>query len=346
VVLEERLGVGAGPAGGGHEGFYFRAAPRESLLLRPEAGRPKLLFPILSSAEVVMAELMLRPLGVGEIIDHSLAIYRRQFGALLTITLAANAVPLVLMVYLMTSGGILDRPGLYFGILLLSVVLGALATAATVFLVSETYLGNSISGGQAFSRATRFTGRLILLTMMLSLVVGLSALLFLVPGMVSGSPVLIALGFLPAVVTALVIFTGLLVSAPALVLEDLASSAALNRSWHLTKGFRWKMLGLVVVVAIIIAIPAMAITFLRGGGMSMQPSLELTTGDIMWEIAGQLISTLIYPLLYCALTIAYYDLRVRKEGFDLELLESTLAHVLPSDRSPDIRDLPDPRHSR
>ena len=29
-------------------------------------------------------------------------------------------------------------------------------------------------------------------------------------------------------------------------------------------------------------------------------------------------------MLYCVLTVAYYDLRVRKEGFDLEVLASTL----------------------
>ena len=33
---------------------------------------------------------------------------------------------------------------------------------------------------------------------------------------------------------------------------------------------------------------------------------------------------LIYPLFNCALTIAYYDQRIRKEGFDLELLASRL----------------------
>jgi hypothetical protein len=32
----------------------------------------------------------------------------------------------------------------------------------------------------------------------------------------------------------------------------------------------------------------------------------------------------VYPMLYCVLTIAYYDLRVRKEGFDLEVLASSL----------------------
>jgi hypothetical protein len=36
------------------------------------------------------------------------------------------------------------------------------------------------------------------------------------------------------------------------------------------------------------------------------------------------VQMLLYPLLYCVLTVAYYDLRVRKEGFDLEVLASNL----------------------
>jgi len=289
-----------------------------------------------------MAELMLRPLGVGEIIDHSLAIYRRQFGALVAITLSANALPLLLMVYLLSSGGILERPLLYVAVLLLSVVLGALATAATVFLVSETYLGNTIPGGMAISRATRFLWRLILLTMMVSLVVGLAALVFFLPGLVTGSPILAGLAVIPAFIAAMMIFTGLLVSTPALVLEDATPAAALSRSWQLTRGFRWKMLGLVIVVGIIILIPSLAMSFIRGGSMAMQPMGEFSATDVGWEIATQFISTLIYPLLYCALTVAYYDLRVRKEGFDLELLESTLAQALPGGRASDVRELPGP----
>ena len=64
--------------------------------------------------------------------------------------------------------------------------------------------------------------------------------------------------------------------------------------------------------------------------------------EALWEIGAQFVSTLIYPLLYCALTVAYYDLRVRKEGFDLELLESTLAHALPSGGPADLRESPKP----
>ena len=40
-----------------------------------------------------------------------------------------------------------------------------------------------------------------------------------------------------------------------------------------------------------------------------------------------LLQVLAYPFLYVVTTVLYYDLRVRKEGFDLELLASTLQPV-------------------
>ena len=42
------------------------------------------------------------------------------------------------------------------------------------------------------------------------------------------------------------------------------------------------------------------------------------------EVITSLLSILIYPFFYVVLTVLYYDLRVRKEGFDLELLASAL----------------------
>jgi hypothetical protein len=37
-----------------------------------------------------------------------------------------------------------------------------------------------------------------------------------------------------------------------------------------------------------------------------------------------ILQVLISPFVYCTVTVAYYDLRVRKEGFDLEILAARL----------------------
>jgi hypothetical protein len=84
------------------------------------------------------------------------------------------------------------------------------------------------------------------------------------------------------------------------------------------------MLALLVTLVIllyvpIIAIGAIATVVLPAGGVGG----SLTPGLMTLAVVG-VMQMLLYPLLYCVLTVAYYDLRVRKEGFDLEVLASTL----------------------
>jgi len=83
------------------------------------------------------------------------------------------------------------------------------------------------------------------------------------------------------------------------------------------------MFGLLVTLVVLLYIPVVALSAVaslilsgsgRPGGMS---------GMVAVVLAG-LVQLLVYPLFYCVLTVAYYDLRVRKEGFDLEVLASTL----------------------
>jgi hypothetical protein len=122
-----------------------------------------------------------------------------------------------------------------------------------------------------------------------------------------------------------VLLCGLVLAFPTLVLEPGRSpTSALSRSWSLTRGSRWRMLGLVATLLIllyvpIVAIGAMAALVLPSGnaGGSLNPGL------VALAVVG-VMQMLLYPLLYCVLTVAYYDLRVRKEGFDLEVLASTL----------------------
>lgn len=42
------------------------------------------------------------------------------------------------------------------------------------------------------------------------------------------------------------------------------------------------------------------------------------------EMVANVIQVLLYPIMPCAFTLFYYDLRVRKEAFDLEYLSREL----------------------
>ncbi|MGE5232439.1 MAG: hypothetical protein ACM3NS_11900 [Deltaproteobacteria bacterium] len=256
-----------------------------------------------------MAGVALRPLSVGEIIDASFQIYRRHFGALATIVLVCNSLPLLLQIFLEAAGGAREHPVMMLGYYILYVIMSSIATAAAVFVVSESYLGRAITAREALNRATPFVGRVI----MASILFGFLAVV----------------GFILLVVPGVIIVCGLVLTPPALVIEGLPSAtAALGRSWNLTRGFRLKLLGLLFLLGVIMVLPWLAVSMLMGviaamaamGGAGRSPMLFVVLGVAL----GGLVQFFLYPLSHAALTVAYYDLRVRKEGFDLELLASTL----------------------
>jgi hypothetical protein len=250
---------------------------------------------------------MLRPLTVGEILDTSFSLYRRHFTALATVALICTGVPLVLRLFLETAGGIFSNLALalLYGISL--VVLNLVATGATVFIVSESYLGRPISAREALDRATPYIGRILVCSLLMAFVVGLGFLLLLVPG--------------------IMLAVGLALAIPTVVLEPRSSaSAALSRSWELTRGARWRIFGLGVTLLVLLYIPVLAITGLLALLLSPGQAVIGPGSGLMIAVLALsgIVQMLIYPLFYCVLTVTYYDLRVRKEGFDLELLASTL----------------------
>jgi Uncharacterised protein family (UPF0259) len=258
-----------------------------------------------------MSGPVLRPLSLGEILDVSFGLYRNLFVPLLIITLVTRAVPLAASAYLQSAGGMAANFAIYIGSLIVDMVLAAIATAASTFIVSESYMGRRLSAGDAFRRAAPFIGRLISLGVLSSLVILLGVLLMIVPGVI--------------------LACGLCLATPAMVIESLTSStAAMGRSWSLTRNFRFKLFGALVAVFILMYLPFVALGGVSamsiGGGEAGAGMLGKASFVGLTTIAA-LISSLIWPLLYCVLTVAYYDLRVRKEAFDLEVLALGLAQA-------------------
>ncbi|MEO8139135.1 MAG: hypothetical protein ABI742_05790 [Gemmatimonadota bacterium] len=254
-----------------------------------------------------MAGPVLRPLSLGEMLDVSFGLYRSLFVPLLVVTIVTRALPLVLSVYLESAGGGFSNPVLYFASLVLSAVLSAIAAGASTFIIAENYMGGRITAGEAFRRATPFTGRLISLAIMTTLLCGLAFILLIIPVAIVG--------------------TGLALGTPALVLENKAvASDAMGRSWSLTRGYRWKLFIALAVVIFLLALPFLSLGVYAAASIpaGAQPAVGDLAGFLGFTIAAALLQTLIYPLLYCLLTVAYYDLRVRKEAFDLEVLAAGL----------------------
>ncbi|MEP7381160.1 MAG: hypothetical protein ABI910_05700 [Gemmatimonadota bacterium] len=246
---------------------------------------------------------VLRPLSLGEVLDTSFGIYRRLFPSLLFISVFTQTVPLALSVYVQAAGGVTQHLTLWALSIGLTLVLSAIGTAASTFVVAETYLGASITPQEAFLRSTPFMGRLIGTSVQMSLVVGLGFVVFIVPGIIAAC--------------------GLLLTPSALVLEDLrGGTPAMRRSWELTRGYRGKVFGALVVAFLLLLIPGAALSaFAVGATLNSVSEATLVVAVL---IVQSLLQILVYPFFYALSTVLYYDLRVRKEGFDLERLAMSL----------------------
>jgi hypothetical protein len=191
---------------------------------------------------------------------------------------------------------------------ILVIVLSLVATGATVFVVSESYLGRAITAREALSRALPFVVPLIIVSILVGLVAFVGFLLLVIPGLIA--------------------VCGLAVTVPALVVESSSSTDAMGRSWALTRGYRLRMFGLFVLIFLLILIPYVAIM----GAAGVAAAVAGATGAkgfstailLLGTVLAAIVQLLLSPLYQAALVIAYYDLRVRKEGFDLELLASVL----------------------
>ena len=81
---------------------------------------------------------VLRPLSLGEVLDTSFGIYRQLFAPLLLISVITQTLPLALGVFVESAGGLVQQPALWMLSLGLALVLGAVGTAASTFVVAET----------------------------------------------------------------------------------------------------------------------------------------------------------------------------------------------------------------
>jgi hypothetical protein len=248
-------------------------------------------------------DMTLREMTLGDLLDASFSMYRSQFVPLMFVALATQTIPLALALYVEASGGVLEHPLWWIVSTLASLALGQLGIATSTFIVAETYLGGSITPNEAFTRAQPFIGRLILAAFASGLLYAIGFVLLLVPG--------------------IIVVCGLAVTAPAIVLENQpTATAGMGRSWSLTKGHRGKVFMAYLVAFMLIFLPGIALSAF-GAGAILATGSE-TVGIVLFMLIGGILQILAYPFFYVLTTLLYYDFRIRKEAYDLEVLSSSL----------------------
>ncbi len=207
------------------------------------------------------------------------------------------------------------------GLLVLPFMAGAISQ-----VVAASYLGETLAAGPALRRTLgRFwalLGGWILshLPLLVGIVGGL-VLVALGAGLgalvVVGGLGLLVLGPLVLVVSALSV-----VVAPAIVVEELGPLDGVRRSWSLVWRRFWPVVGISLLAGLI--------TSLVAGALGFVPSFValffgLEHGWIVLAVGGIVASLVSEPIVAIAATLVYFDLRIRIEGFDLQVIAAGLA---------------------
>jgi hypothetical protein len=270
----------------------------------------------------------LRPLPVGELLDETFKLYRRHFNVI-----AGVAIVVILPNLLLTllSGSYKANTFSYLQQVLQNLndptALQAIQNRQTQFTGSPLYLASfpialillPITGGALFRATTSLAAGNV--ETIGSVLLGTVKRYFAIAG-IGILTVLVVLGCV-AIVTIPIVLWVLIrwaVAMPALFAEGVGPVKAVGRSWSLTRDNWWRTLGILLLVSIMVSLIQAALGALFTGIAAVIPGLSDDIQAGLVTTVSTLISALVGALSPIAITLLYLDLRVRKEGLDLDQL--------------------------
>lgn len=253
----------------------------------------------------------LKRLHFWELIGKSITLYLNNFLIFLLLVAICN-VPYYVLQYTASRLNIWD--GFAEVILYLLFLAGqALAAGLAIKILANRYLGEQIYFSEYIKFALSKVFPIIGLTIVLMLILNLGILLLVIPFFIWLACYSVAI--------------------PALVIENLGVFKAMKRSWELTKGARWWILGLIVVTFIM----AQLITEGISRVLNMVISSLLEYSVLIFVISKALPTMILSPILMVVIILIYFNLRIQKEGFAVEHLSKQFSmpsqnYSLPEDK--------------
>ncbi len=292
-------------------------------------------------------------MSAGDILDAAIRLYRQNFIPLVTIVAIVNVPILVLQ-----SVGyafvlpLSDDPnafrnlnpstvGIFFGILTFVVALvggifSLLELGALTAFVSERFLGHEMTVRRAyrvaFGRAVSLLIAAILfffaVLALVAVVMGIIFVPVLALGVSGGTNqtgnalagiafLCLCVLFIPLLLGVAYFTTRWIFWIQAIVIEQYNSTGGLGRSWKLVKGSFWRVFGFLLLISLMVYFLTLGPVGAMSVGLVFLPSPLLRF--VLQSILSGIIGILVAPLQYTTLTVLYYDLRIRKEGFDLQM---------------------------
>jgi hypothetical protein len=284
----------------------------------------------------------LQPLSIGELLDRAIRLYRRNFLTLVGIV-ALVQIPLTLVNLVASLASFTDQTALandpfmafqdnWLGTLIIFLtgiasflLVQGLATAAVTRAVADEYLGQKVDWFDSYRKIGNSWLSLVG-ALLWAGVISLGLLIwFLIPciGWFTGLGIIF---FFSSVIVPML--------APVIVLERQPASQAWRRAWSLTRRRFWWVLGFVFILFLFnqllitgpTALAGVLLQVVTGGPLEAMNSPSTYMLQTIVQTAVTLFFSLVYiPLQLTAITLMYFDLRVRTEGFDLAVLAQSMA---------------------
>jgi hypothetical protein len=265
---------------------------------------------------------VLMPMNMADLIDAAIRLYRRNFGPFVGIVAVVYVPIAVVQAFLVYSVGqmaniIPDNPadlnpatfiglgGAYLGMFLLYGLAVPLSQGALAVAVSRRYLGYPATVADSYGAIGRRWGVLIAAVLLTGLCVGVGMMLCLAPG--------VYLAVMWLFVT------------PVIAVEGRSVMDALRRSWDLVAGEWWRCFGTYLLLNLLVGLVGAAISYpVTGIAVVLMSKDHMALAQGLSSGISTALSLFVQPVLIIGLVLLYFDMRIRKEGFDLQVLAQAM----------------------
>ncbi len=298
--------------------------------------------------------VMLRPLGVSERIDAAFKIWTKNFlamaKAMLVIGIPAGVIEGIVALSVQSNSTTTTTPfgspttttsashsaavlGATAVNLVIGVFVGALAITTLYGIIGNAYLGQPVVWRDALRKGVRRIWSAIWISILIGLVSLLPiAVVVAVVAILatSGAHVAAVVSGVVLGLSALVLIVWFVVSAhlatPVMMLEDVRGAAAIRRALRLVRGSWWSVFGTLFLMGLITGVASSIL-----GAIFVAVVLAFQGGHVATDIANFVLRTVTLvvftPLSASLAVVITIDMRVRKEGFDIQYLAAAMGTV-------------------
>jgi uncharacterized membrane protein len=256
-----------------------------------------------------------RSVSIGRVLERAYIAVRNNPGVILALALLIGAVPGLVLTYLFVQMGLGSPEAMASGVIspsamigpilvmsVISVVISALVQGALTRATVVASEGGKVSFGDSLSTGLRVALPLIGLAIVSAIGIMLGLILLIVPG------IILALMWSVAV--------------PALVVERIGIFEALGRSNALTKGAKWRIFGLAVIIIVAYWLLSLILGIVGLAGYAANSVTGMSAANL---IGGVVLGTILNTAWGTIQPSLYVELRQWKEGTDVQSLRDVFA---------------------